>query len=92
MLTSARTLMAEPKILLLDEPSEGSAPVVVQQMGEFLKQLKEEMTILVAEQNVTFALTLSDRVYIMEKGRIIHQCTSKALLDAPELQRKYCAL
>ena len=92
MLTSARTLMAEPKILLLDEPSKGSAPVVVQQMGEFLKQLKEEMTILVAEQNVTFALTLSDRVYIMEKGRIIHQCTSKALLDDPELQRKYCAL
>ena len=92
MLTIARTLMAEPRILLLDEPSEGLAPVVVQQMGEFLRQIKEEMTILVAEQNVNFALALSDRVYIMEKGRIRHECESRELRGNPELQRKYFAL
>ena len=92
MLTIARTLMAGPKILLLDEPSEGLAPVVVQQMGEFLREIKQEMTILVAEQNVNFALSLSDRVFIMDKGRVIHSCESSVLREDKELQRKYCAL
>jgi branched-chain amino acid transport system ATP-binding protein len=92
MLTIARTLMAGPKILLLDEPSEGLAPVVVQQLGDFLRELKKEITILVAEQNVNFALSLSDRVYIMDKGQIIFECDSESLRNDKELQRKYCAL
>lgn len=74
MLTIARTLMGNPELLLLDEPSEGLAPLVVKQLGEQIQKLKhEEMTILLCEQNARFSLDLSDRLYILEKGEIRYQ-------------------
>jgi branched-chain amino acid transport system ATP-binding protein len=74
MLTIARTLMGNPEILLLDEPSEGLAPVVVQHLGEQISKLAEEgMMILLCEQNTTFALELSDRIYILEKGEVRYE-------------------
>jgi branched-chain amino acid transport system ATP-binding protein len=71
MLTIARSLMGNPKLLLLDEPSEGLAPVVIQELGEHITKLKQEkMTMLLSEQNSEFSLELSDRVYILEKGEV----------------------
>ena len=69
MLTIARTLMGNPELLLLDEPSEGLAPLVVEHLGEQIGRLKRDgLTILLAEQNVDFSLELADRVYVLEKG------------------------
>jgi branched-chain amino acid transport system ATP-binding protein len=80
MLAIARTLMGNPTLLLLDEPSEGLAPLVVQQMLEQLAKLKQTgVTILLSEQNLKFALQLADRVYIIEKGSIRYQGTAQSL-------------
>ena len=71
MLTVARTLMGNPRIVLLDEPSEGLAPVVVRALGEQIAALKREgLTILLSEQNLRFAARLADRAYVIEKGEI----------------------
>src|SRR4030095_12194861 len=71
MLTVARTLMGNPRIVLLDAPSEGLAPVVVRTLGEQIAALKREgLTILLSEQNLRFAARLADRAYIIEKGEI----------------------
>jgi branched-chain amino acid transport system ATP-binding protein len=76
MLTIARTLMGNPGLLLLDEPSEGLAPIVVQQLGEQIKKLRTEgITILLCEQNARFSLDLSDRLYILEKGQVRYSGT-----------------
>jgi branched-chain amino acid transport system ATP-binding protein len=76
MLTIARTLMGNPGLLLLDEPSEGLAPIVVQQLGEQIKRLRTEgITILLCEQNARFSLDLSDRLYILEKGQVRYSGT-----------------
>ncbi len=74
MLTIARVLMGNPQLLLLDEPSEGLAPVVVKHLGQQISILKDEgMTILISEQNTKFALDLSDRLYILEKGEVRYE-------------------
>jgi len=74
MLTIARTLMGNPELLLLDEPSEGLAPIVVQQLGEQITKLRQEgVTILLCEQNARFSIDLSNRVYILEKGEVRYQ-------------------
>ena len=71
MLTVARTLMGNPLLVLLDEPSEGVAPVIVEQMANTIVELKKEgLSILLSEQNVHFAQLVSDRVYLLEKGQI----------------------
>ncbi len=71
MLTVARTLMGNPLLVLLDEPSEGVAPVIVEQMANTIVELKKEgLSILLSEQNVHFAELVSDRVYLLEKGQI----------------------
>jgi branched-chain amino acid transport system ATP-binding protein len=76
MLTIARTLMGNPGLLLLDEPSEGLAPIVVQQLGEQIKRLRTEgITILLCEQNARFSLDLSERLYILEKGQVRYSGT-----------------
>lgn len=76
MLTIARALMGNPQLLLLDEPSEGLAPVVIKHLGEQISLLKDEgMTILISEQNTKFALDLSDRLYILEKGEVRYEGT-----------------
>ncbi|HEX7052860.1 MAG TPA: ABC transporter ATP-binding protein [Burkholderiales bacterium] len=82
MLAVARTLMGNPALLLLDEPSEGLAPLVVQQMLEQLTRLKRTgVTILLSEQNLKFALQLADRVYIIEKGAIRYEGSAQSLAE-----------
>ncbi len=71
MLTVARTLMGNPLLVLLDEPSEGVAPLIVEQMANTILELKKQgLSILLSEQNIHFARLVSDRVYVLEKGQI----------------------
>jgi branched-chain amino acid transport system ATP-binding protein len=93
MLTVARTLMGNPELLLLDEPSEGLAPLVVDHLREQIAQLKREgLTILLAEQNVDFSLALADRVYVLEKGAIRFSGPASRLRDDDALRRELLAL
>jgi branched-chain amino acid transport system ATP-binding protein len=90
MLTVARTLMGNPFMVLLDEPSEGVAPVIVEQMASTIVELKNEgLSILLSEQNVHFARLVSDRVYVLEKGQIRWSGTIAQLDDNVEVQRAY---
>ncbi len=90
MLTIARTLMGNPQILLLDEPSEGLAPLVVKQLESQVHRLKMEgMPILLSEQNSNFTLKLSDRAYILEKGHIQWNGPVDELKEKPEIMQKY---
>ena len=90
MLTIGRTLMGNPSLLLLDEPVEGVAPVVVQELTRQIKALKSMgLTILFAEQNMHFATEISDRAYVIEKGRIRFQGTMGELAANVEVKQKY---
>jgi branched-chain amino acid transport system ATP-binding protein len=90
MLTVARTLMGNPRVLLLDEPSEGLAPVIVRALGDQIAALKREgLTILLSEQNLKFAARLADRAYIIEKGEIRFEGPMAALMGDEALRRKY---
>jgi branched-chain amino acid transport system ATP-binding protein len=87
MLKLGRALLAHPKLLLLDEPTEGLAPVVVGQMRSWIELIKHErMSILLSEQNALFALRLADRGYILEKGRIQHEAPAADLSDSDEIR------
>jgi branched-chain amino acid transport system ATP-binding protein len=93
MLTIARTLMGNPELLLLDEPSEGLAPVIVESLLEQVQHLKREgLTILLAEQGVDFSLALADRVYVLEKGAVRHSGPASQLREDAELRNKLLAL
>ena len=90
MLTVARTLMGNPLLVLLDEPSEGVAPVIVEQMANTIIELKKEgLSILLSEQNLHFAEIVSDRVYILEKGQIRWQGSMPELMADTEVQRAF---
>jgi branched-chain amino acid transport system ATP-binding protein len=90
MLTVARTLMGNPLLVLLDEPSEGVAPLIVEQMANTIIELKKEgLSILLSEQNVHFARLVSDRVYMLEKGQIRWTGTMAELDANPDIQRAY---
>ncbi len=90
MLTIARSLMGNPSLILLDEPSEGLAPVVVQQLATALQALKQAgLAILLSEQNPGFARQLSDRAYLIEQGRIRHACRFEALDADPALRQTF---
>jgi len=93
MLAIARALMARPRMILLDEPSEGIMPVLVDEMFELFAQMKREgTTILLVEQNVERALSVSDRAYILDQGRIVHHGSAAALLADADIQERYCAV
>jgi branched-chain amino acid transport system ATP-binding protein len=93
MLTIARTLMGNPELLLLDEPSEGLAPLVVDHLREQIARLKQEgLTILLAEQNVEFSLALAERVYVLEKGTIRFSGAAARLRDDEALRHELLAL
>ena len=93
MLTIARTLMGNPELLLLDEPSEGLAPLVVGQLLERIGALKRQgLTILLAEQGVDFSLALADRVYVLEKGAVRFAGPAAALRDDAALRHQLLAL
>jgi branched-chain amino acid transport system ATP-binding protein len=90
MLAIGRALMTNPSLLLLDEPSEGLAPVIVKILADFMRVLKEKgVTTLLAEQNSTFALKFSDRVYLLEKGRICWDGGSEELKSKPDVMKRY---
>jgi branched-chain amino acid transport system ATP-binding protein len=93
MLAIARAIAADPDMILLDEPSEGIMPILVDEMFELFASLKQSgKTILLVEQNVELALGISDRVYILDQGEIVHTNTAHALLNDPEMQERYCAV
>jgi branched-chain amino acid transport system ATP-binding protein len=93
MLTVARTLMGNPLLVLLDEPSEGVAPLIVEQMANTILELKKEgLSILLSEQNMVFAELVSDRAYVLEKGEIRWQGTMAALAVDSAVQRSYLTL
>lgn len=90
MLTVSRTLMGNPYLVLLDEPSEGVAPLIVEQMANMILELKKEgMAILLSEQNVHFAELVSDRVYVLEKGQIRYQGSMEELAENEGVRRTY---
>ena len=90
MLTIARSLMGNPELLLLDEPSEGLSPLIVKELGNYVRSLKEEgMPLLMSEQNPSFSLRLSDRAYILEKGEIRWKGDITELKEKPEILKTY---
>ncbi|MBE9571546.1 MAG: ABC transporter ATP-binding protein [Proteobacteria bacterium] len=90
MLTIARTLMGNPRLLLLDEPSEGLAPLIVKEIGKQVHSLKTEgMTIFLSEQNSSFSLRFSDRAYILEKGEVKWKGEVGELKERPEIMKTY---
>ena len=90
MLTVARTLMGNPLLVLLDEPSEGVAPVIVEEMANTIIELKKEgLSVLLSEQNIHFAELVCDRVYVLEKGQLRWDGRMADLLDNAEVQRSF---
>ncbi|MCD6732518.1 MAG: ABC transporter ATP-binding protein [Burkholderiaceae bacterium] len=93
MLTVARTLMGNPFVVLLDEPSEGVAPVIVEQMAHMIIELKASgVSILLSEQNMHFAELVSDRAYVLEKGQIRFAGSMRELADNDEVRRAYLSV
>jgi branched-chain amino acid transport system ATP-binding protein len=93
MLTIARTLMGNPSLVLLDEPSEGLSPKIVEQMAHAILTMKKEgLSILVSEQNLHFARLISDRTYIIERGRICYSGTMAELETRPDIRDAHLAV
>lgn len=90
MLTVARTLMGNPRLVLLDEPSEGVAPLIVEQMADMIDALKRQgLSVLLSEQNLPFASAVSDRAYVLEKGQVRFAGTMAALEQDETVRRQY---
>jgi len=90
MLACGRALVGNPDILLMDEPSEGLAPILVRELGRILAQLKAGgASILLVEQNLAFALRIADRVYLMSKGKIVHESRPDELLRNDQIKARY---
>lgn len=93
MLTIARTLMGNPDVLLLDEPSEGLAPIIVEKIGDLIKQLRDlKVTLLVAEQNMHFCLDIASHVAVIDKGQIVYRDSIEGLSANDEIKHRYLAV
>jgi branched-chain amino acid transport system ATP-binding protein len=93
MLAIARAMIARPKMILLDEPSEGIMPVLVEEMGVLFRRLRDQgTTLLLVEQNVEWALKLADRAVIIDQGEVVHRSAAAALLADKAVQERYCAV
>ena len=90
MLAMGRALMSKPKLMMLDEPSMGLAPILVEQIFDIIKELhKNGTTVLLVEQNARMALSVADRGYVLETGRIVLSGTGKELLESPDVKKAY---
>ncbi|MES2749933.1 MAG: ABC transporter ATP-binding protein [Pseudomonadota bacterium] len=93
MLAIARAMIAKPDLIMLDEPSEGIMPVLVDEMFELFRKMKSEgTTILLVEQNVELALDIADRAYVLDQGSIVHHATAANLLADDEIKERYCSV
>jgi branched-chain amino acid transport system ATP-binding protein len=93
MLAIARGLMTNPELLLMDEPTEGLAPLLVREVGHVIENLKSQgLSILLVEQNLALALRVSDHVHILSRGRIVHSSAPRALWENEEIKRRYLGL
>ena len=92
MVAIARALACQPKMLLLDEPCEGLAPVIVEQLGEIIVNLKKHFPILLAEQNAHFALEIADRGYVIDKGLIRFSGSKQELEENEEIKQRYLSV
>jgi branched-chain amino acid transport system ATP-binding protein len=93
MLAIARAMASKPKFILLDEPSEGIMPLLVEEMFHYFTLLKKSgVTILLIEQNVELALRIADRAYILDQGQVVYQGTAQAMLADQAIQERYCAV
>ncbi len=93
MLAIARTLMGNPVALLLDEPSEGLAPIIVAQIGALLRQLRKSgATILIAEQNMHFCLGIASDAIVIDKGQIVYRDTIDGLKANDDIRKRYLAM
>lgn len=90
MLAIGRALMTNPDLLLMDEPSEGLAPIIVKEIARIIHQLKESgFSILLVEQNLSMALGVADYVYVLSKGAVVHECTPAQIKDNEEVKARY---
>ena len=93
MLAIARAMIAKPDLIMLDEPSEGIMPVLVDEMFELFRNMKQQgTTILLVEQNVELALDIADRAYVLDQGSVVHHDTARALLADEEIKERYCSV
>ena len=90
MLATGRALVANPDLMLMDEPTEGLAPLMVRELGRLVGALKEAGTsVLLVEQQLAFVLKFADRVYILSKGQVVHQCTASELAQDSETKARH---
>lgn len=93
MLAIGRAMMAEPRLLILDEPSLGLSPLLVEEMFALIQQLnKEGLSIFLVEQNVMQSLEIADRAYVIENGEVVISGPAETLIDDPELKKSYLGL
>jgi branched-chain amino acid transport system ATP-binding protein len=93
MLAIARAMIANPDLIMLDEPSEGIMPVLVDEMFALFRTMKKEgTTVLLVEQNVELALDIADRAYVLDQGAVVYQATANELLADNEIKERYCSV
>jgi branched-chain amino acid transport system ATP-binding protein len=93
MLAIARAMIAKPDLIMLDEPSEGIMPVLVDEMFALFRNMKAQgTTVLLVEQNVELALDIADRAYVLDQGSVVHQASARELLADDEIKERYCSV
>jgi len=93
MLAIARAMIAKPDLIMLDEPSEGIMPVLVDEMFELFRAMKAQgTTVVLVEQNVELALDIADRAYVLDQGSVVHQASARELLADNEIKERYCSV